>query len=66
MPTPDLLDRHPLLDVNDLARSLGTTERFVRYLVNTRALPVVKVGRHVRFRPEDVEAYISRNTRNAR
>ncbi len=47
-----------LLDIAGLAERLGVGERFVRRLVNERAIPFVKVGRHVRFDAGDVEAWI--------
>jgi excisionase family DNA binding protein len=41
----------------DVAKRLACKERLVRELWTRRELPGVKVGRFVRFRPEDVEAY---------
>ena len=52
-----MLDR--LLTVDEAAERLGTTTRFVRRLVAERRIAYVKVGRHVRLDPADVEAFIA-------
>lgn len=49
-----------LLNIKKSADRLGTTERWMRRAVAERRLPFVKVGRQVRFRPEDLDAYIER------
>jgi excisionase family DNA binding protein len=51
------LDR--LLTVEEAAERLGTSTRFVRRLVTERRIAYVKVGRHVRLDPTDVEAFIA-------
>jgi excisionase family DNA binding protein len=48
-----------LLDIDGLARRLGTTSRFVRRLVEERRIPYLKIGRHVRFDAAEVERWIS-------
>ena len=48
-----------LIDIAGLAERLGVGERFVRRLVNERRIPFLKIGRHVRFDLDDVEAWIS-------
>ena len=52
-----MLDR--LLTVEEAAERLGTSVRFVRRLVAERRIAYVKVGRHVRLDPTDVEAFIA-------
>jgi excisionase family DNA binding protein len=52
-----VLDR--LLTVEEAAERLGTSTRFVRRLVAERRIAYVKVGRHVRLDPADVEAFIA-------
>jgi excisionase family DNA binding protein len=52
-----VLDR--LLTVEEAADRLGTSVRFVRRLVAERRIAYVKVGRHVRLDPTDVEAFIA-------
>jgi excisionase family DNA binding protein len=51
------LDR--LLTVEEAADRLGTSVRFVRRLIAERRIAYVKVGRHVRLDPADVEAFIA-------
>jgi excisionase family DNA binding protein len=41
-----------------VAERLGTSVRFVRRLIAERRIAYVKVGRHVRLDPTDVEAFI--------
>jgi excisionase family DNA binding protein len=48
-----------LLSVEQAAERLGTSVRFVRRLVAERRIAYVKVGRHVRLDPTDVEAFIA-------
>jgi excisionase family DNA binding protein len=48
-----------LLTVEEAAERLGTTVRFVRRLIAERRIAYVKVGRHVRLEPTDVEAFIA-------
>jgi excisionase family DNA binding protein len=52
-----VLDR--LLTVEEAAERLGTSVRFVRRLVAERRIAYVKVGRHVRLDPTDVESFIA-------
>ena len=52
-----MLDR--LLTVEEAADRLGTSVRFVRRLIAERRIAYVKVGRHVRLDPTDVEAFIA-------
>ncbi len=47
-----------LFDYGGAAQHLNTTARHVRLLVYRRELAHVKVGRLVRFRKEDLDAYI--------
>ena len=47
-----------LLDYSSAATVLGTTERHVRELWACRRIGAVKIGRLVRFRQEDLQAYI--------
>jgi excisionase family DNA binding protein len=47
-----------LLTYADVAERFATTERHVRQLQERKQLPSVRVGRLVRFRAEDVDAYV--------
>lgn len=58
-----LAEASSLIDIPALARRLGVGERFVRRLVAERGIEVIKVGRHVRFDPEVVEAWIEERRR---
>jgi excisionase family DNA binding protein len=59
-----VLDR--LLTVEVAAERLGTSTRFVRRLVAERRIAYVKVGRHARLDPADVEAFIAARRVEAR
>jgi excisionase family DNA binding protein len=56
MPGTEELPR--LLSIGQLAERLGTTPRHVRRLVAERRVPFVKVGRLVRFDPEDIAGWL--------
>jgi excisionase family DNA binding protein len=49
----------PLLDSAATAEYLFVSERMIRRLTETRQLPFVKIGRHVRFRQADLDAFIA-------
>jgi excisionase family DNA binding protein len=48
-----------LLTLPEAAERLGTSVRFARRLVAERRIAFVKVGRHVRIDPADLEAFIA-------
>ena len=48
----------PLLTISDVADRLGVSERFVRRLVLERRIPFLKIGRFVRFDPDEIEQWI--------
>jgi excisionase family DNA binding protein len=50
----------PLLRVNDVAALLAIGRRTVYTLVAAGELPAVRVGERLRFRLEDVDAYLER------
>ena len=47
-----------LLDVNEVARRLGTEARFVRRLIAERRIEYHKVGRHVRISKAALDEFI--------
>jgi excisionase family DNA binding protein len=47
-----------MLTVEQAAARLGTTIRFVRRLVEERRIRYYKVGKYVRFHPDDIAEYI--------
>ena len=51
-----------LLDINEAAERLGTTERHMRALIADRKIDYIKVGRLVRFDPSTLDAWIVANT----
>jgi excisionase family DNA binding protein len=50
-----------LLTWDEAAERLGTTPRHVRRLVFERRIAYRKLGRYVRFHPDDLEEYIAAN-----
>jgi len=53
-----VVDRRRLLDIAAVAEQLGTSVRYIRRLVQERRIPVVRVGRLIRFDPLDLEAWL--------
>lgn len=53
------------LDVPGAAEYLNVPERFARRLADERRVPVHKVGRYVRFRRSDLDAWLADNLRPA-
>ena len=49
------------LDVLGAADWLGVEERFVRRLVAERRIAYYKVGRHLRFDADDLDAFLAEN-----
>lgn len=47
-----------LLDADQVAERLGVKPRFVRRLVEERRIPFCKLGKFVRFRPSDIDAWV--------
>lgn len=46
------------LEVDQAAEYLGVSPRFIRRLVHDRRVPFLRLGRHIRLRPEDLDAYV--------
>lgn len=53
----------PLLTIAEVAQALRCSKRTVEHLVSARSIRVVRIGRMVRFRPEDVAQFVERKTR---
>jgi excisionase family DNA binding protein len=51
-------ERTALLDVSHLADWLGVEVVFVRRLVSERRIPFVKIGKYVRFDPDEIAAWM--------
>ena len=50
-----------LLKIKSLSVFLGFTEGALRMMVHRKQLPFIKLGRTVRFRPSDIEAWLRSN-----
>ena len=50
-----------LLDYQELSTWLNDSVRHLRRLVHERRIPYVKVGRYVRFDPEEIRCWIESN-----
>jgi excisionase family DNA binding protein len=57
-------ERNVLLDVAAAAAYLGVSEAFVRRLVLERRVRYYKVGKFVRFRPFDLDAFVEAGRRD--
>lgn len=53
----------PLVTVKVASQLLGLCERKIGQLADAGEIPRVRIGRSVRFRPEDLKAFIERNVR---
>lgn len=49
------------MDVDAAADALGVSTRFIRRLVDERRIPFHKIGKFVRFSPDDLDAFIATN-----
>lgn len=58
-PLPNTTDPDTLLTAHDVARKVRVSTRTVRRLVAEGRLPVIRIGRLVRFRARDVRLLFS-------
>jgi len=56
--SPEVRQR-PLLTPEEAAERLNVTLRFIRRLCHERRVPYTKVGKLVRFDPDELEAWIA-------
>jgi excisionase family DNA binding protein len=56
----DWLETDRLLTVLEVARILHVSRSLIYWLIERGDLPTVRIRRALRFRPEDVQAYIHR------
>ena len=54
-----------LLTYRDVADALGVSQMTVRRMVERGDLPIIRVGRQVRFDPFEVRLYVERSRRGA-
>lgn len=59
-PAPSTSAHQALLTARDVAQSLNVSERSVRRWIATGELPVVRLGRTVRIRPQALDALLER------
>ena len=50
--------RRGLIDVPALAADLGVTQRFIRRLVAEDRVPFLKIGKFVRFDPNEIDEWV--------
>lgn len=50
--------RRGLIDVPTLAIELGVTQRFIRRLVAEGRVPFLKIGKFVRFDPQEIDGWL--------
>jgi excisionase family DNA binding protein len=55
-----------LWDIGELGRKAGIKVATLRKYVARREIPFVKVGRLVRFRPSEIESWLSQRSRAVR
>ncbi len=57
--TPAVQRRAPLLSVDQVANHLNVSSKTIRRKVDSGELPVIRLGRLLRFSENDVSAYLS-------
>lgn len=50
-----------LLKISDIAALLNISRSFAYQLLQTGAIPVVRLGKACRVRPKDLQAYVEQN-----
>lgn len=51
-----------VLTYRELAAAMGTTESALRKLVMRKRIPYVKIGKSVRFIPEEIQAWLKKGS----
>ena len=54
-----------LLTVRDVAQRLNVRESWVYIQTEASQIPFVRIGRYLRFRPSDIDAYLRAQQRGA-
>ena len=54
-----------LLDIDQLAKHLGTSHRHLRRLIAEKRIPYVKVGRLIRFDPAEITSWLDQTRQPA-
>ncbi len=50
-----------LITIKELANFLGVKNSWLRSKIFKNEIPYVKIGHHIRFRPEDIKSFIQKN-----
>jgi len=48
----------PLMDIGDLAASLKVKESYIRRLIHERRIPFHKIGKFIRFNPDEIDTWV--------
>jgi excisionase family DNA binding protein len=51
-----------LLNAQEAADRLGVTEKWMRRKAQAREIPFIRLGRYLRFDPDQLDAYLSMHT----
>ncbi len=52
------MNPQPLLDIDQAAERLNVTPRFIRRLIAQRRIDYLKIGKFIRFHPDDLDNWI--------
>ena len=52
------MDTTQLLDIDQAAERLNVTPRFIRRLIAQRRIDYLKIGKFIRFKPDDLDTWI--------
>jgi excisionase family DNA binding protein len=55
----------PLWDTKQLAAHLGVSPRYVGQLVKESRIPFTRLGRSLKFRPEEITTWVETRSRKA-
>ena len=55
----------PLWDSKQLAEYLGISPRYVGKLVREGRVPFIRIGRSLKFRPEEISAWVDSRSRES-
>ena len=60
------MDSQQLLTIKEAAQALNTKESWIRSAIFRGEIPIVKLGRLVRFDPEVLDQWIQSNSRGSK
>ena len=52
------MNAQPLLDIEQAAERLNVSPRFIRRLVAQRRIDYLKIGKFIRFQPDELDSWI--------